>query len=83
MNEAERVMLADVARKVCHIHQILTGNGHPQEGIVMRTAMLEERVGEINKERSSIKGAMFASILAILGVVGTWVSSWLTSSKHP
>lgn len=64
--------IKEVGAKIDTINELLNGNGHPENGLVLKVALLQER-----EERRT--WLLRSTIVACLGAIATAVFQWIKS----
>lgn len=68
-------------KQIGDIHRILTGNGHPENGLVFRLVRLEESQRSTDRSRRRIWAVVLALATGVVGFLGESVRSVWFSNK--
>lgn len=74
---AEQSQLDRIETTVARIEKILTGNGEPEKGIVMRVAMLEEHEAQCTRFQGRVVKGTYMAMVTALTAIGAAIKNSL------
>lgn len=74
---AEQSQLDRIEASVAKVEKVLTGNGEPERGVVMRVAMLEEHEKQCRRFQGKVVKGTYTAMVTALAAIGAVIKNSL------